>query len=244
MIWCLEAGILLVVAVVMRRVLHMGDESVAVMPAPRNQLTRCSPLYKSLASEIDAHITILGVLLNDAIEERNSGRYSIARRILTLFESDWSRLVDLMGNVQSISLKYLPMVQSPVSPRNFNARAFRSAPMNEFFRRHGVLDQFVFRSKMRFQLNLRLLRKATSVLNEDFLAAKYDANNDSDLLARTLTQLDLYFHDLDRLSKETLLGFQTELASLPESALQEIAAEVSALTRNGVHGSVPSLTAR
>lgn len=240
MIWFLETGILLVVAVVLRRVLHMGDESVAHVPTPRSRMTKSSPLYRSIASEIDAHIAILGVLLNDAIEERNSGRYSIARRILTLFESDWSRLVALIANVQNISLKYLPMVQSPLSPRNLNARAFRSGPMSEFFKRHGILDQFVFRSKIRFQLHMRLLRKATTVLNEDFAEAKSNGNRDSELLAWTLTQLDLYFHDLDLLSKETLLGFQAELASLPEIALLEIAAEVSALTRNGVRESVPS----
>lgn len=240
MIWFLETGVLLIVAVVLRRVLHMGDQSVALVSAPRSRRPTSSPVYEPIAAEVEAHITILGVLLNDAIEERNAGRYNIARRVLNLFESDWSRLVELVVGLQGLSLKYLPMVQSPVSPRNLNARAFRSQPMNEFFRRYGVLDQFVFRSKLRFQLHLRLLRRATAVLNEDFKGARHNAGGNSELFAWTLTQLDLYFHDLDLLCKETLLGFVAELSSLPESALAEIAAEVSALTRNGVHDSVPS----
>ena len=240
MIWFLETGILLVVAVVLRRVLHMGDKSVALIAAQRNREHNSSPLYEPIASEIEAHITILGVLLNDAIEERNSGHPDIARRILSLFESEWSRLVGLAVNLQSLSLKYLPMVQSPISPRNLNARSFRSQPMNEFFRRHGVLDQFVFRSKLRFQLHLRLLRRATAVLSEDFEEANRSAERDSKLFAWTLTQLDLYFHDLDLLSKETLLGFNAALACLPDAALEEIAAEISELTRNSVRETIAS----
>lgn len=238
MIWLTETGILIVVAVVMRRVLHMGDKSVALSAKSRSRRSASRPVYAPIASEIEAHITILGVLLNDAIEERNSGHFSIARRILGLFESEWSRLIELVVDLQSLSLKYLPMAESSIAPRNLSARSFRSRPMNEFFRRHGILDQFVFRSKLRFQLHLRLLRRATAVLGEDFEETKHDSERSSDLFAWTLTQLDLYFHDLDLLSKETLLGFSAELASLPDAALEEIASEVSALTRNSVCASV------
>jgi len=238
MIWCLEFGILLVVAVVLRRILRMGDKSVAPAAAPRNRKSVSSPLYRPIASEIEAHITILGVLLNDAIEERNSGRFTLALRILNLFGSEWSRLTELVASLQNLSLKYLPMVESSISPRNLNARSFQSQRMNEFFRRHGVLDQFVFRSKLRFQLHLRLLRRATAVLGEDFEQAKQGFDRDTSLFAWTLTQLDLHFHDLDLLAKETLLGFSAELACLPDTALEEIATEISALTRNSVCASV------
>lgn len=240
MIWFLETGILLVVAVVLRRALHMGKGSAASLGIPRNRKRNSSPLYTRLASEIEAHITILGVLLNDAIQEQNSGHSKIARRILGLFGSEWSRLVELIVNLQTLSLKYLPVVQSPISQRNLNAHAFRSQPMSEFFRRHGVLDQFVFRSKLRFQLHLQLLQGATAALTEDFDVARRGAGGDGRLLTWTLAQLDLYFHDLDLLSKETLLGFNAELASLPDSTLEEIEVEVSALTRNSVRESIPA----
>ncbi|MEJ2006919.1 MAG: hypothetical protein P8Z30_01995 [Acidobacteriota bacterium] len=238
MIWVLETGILLVVAVVLRRVLHMGDKSVALAASPHIRRSVSSPLYTPIASEVEAHITILGVLLNDAIEERNAGHFTLALRILSLFESEWSRLTELVVSLQKLSLKYLPMAQTSITPRNLNARSFQSHRMNEFFRRHGVLDQFVFRSKLRFQLHLRLLRRATSVLSDDFEEARQDFDQDTSLFAWTLTEHDLYFHDLDLLSKETLLGFCEELACLPDAALDEIAAEIPALIRNSVCGSI------
>jgi len=238
MIWILESGILVVVAVLLRRVLHMGRDS-APQRAPLHRLKRnASPLYGSIASEIEAHTTILGVLLNDTIEEQNSGDPEIARRMLDLFGSEWERAVELVLSLQDISLKYFPMVQSPIDARNLDARLFQSQALREFLSRHGVLDQFVFRSKLRFQLHLRLLRRATAVLNENFAEARYDAGRSSRFFAWTLTQADLYFHDLDLLAKQTLLGFNAELAYLPDAALKDINAELSVLTRNSVLSSI------
>ncbi len=239
MIWVLESGILVVVAVLLRRMLHMGRDS-APQRAPLHRLKRnASPVYGSIASEIEAHTTILGVLLNDTIEEQDSGDPAIARRMLGLFGSEWERAVELILNLQDISLKYFPMVQSPIESRNLDARLFQSQAMREFLSRLGVLDQFVFRSKLRFQLHLRLLHRATTLLNENFAEAKSDAGRTSRFFAWTLTQADLYFHDLDLLAKETLLGFNAELAYLPDAALKEIAAELAVLTRNSVLSSVP-----
>lgn len=237
MIWIVEASILLVVAVVLRRVLRMGRDSVAQSASLRRRKSNVRPLYTPIASEIEAHTTILGVLLNDAIEEQNAGRADLASRVINLFDNEWVRLVNLILNLQNLSLKYLPTAESSIAPRTINASSFRSQPMNEFLRRHGVLDQFVFRSKLRFQLHLRLLQRATAVLNEDFDEAKRNADvGTGKVFSWTLAQLDLYFHDLDLLTKETLLGLHTELASLPDAALQEITAELLVLTRNGVSG--------
>lgn len=244
MIWFVETGILLVVAVSLRRALHMGEKSASSVSEPRRRKRHSSPLYTRLSSEVEAHMTILGVLLNDAIEEQNSGRSQIARRVLALFGSEWSRLVKLIVQLQTICLEYLPVVQSPVSQRSLNAHAFRSQPMSEFFSRQGVLEQFVFRSNLRVQLHFQLLQRATVALSEDFEVAKQGAEEDGRLFTWTLGQLDLYFHDLDLLSKETLLGFNSELSSLPEAAVKEIEAEVSALTRNSVRESIPSHTPR
>jgi len=233
MLWALEFGVLLVVAVALRRVLHMGQDARPKVTGPRFRRPANNPLCSPLASEVEAHTTILGVLLNDAIDELNSGNSEVALRVLNVFDSERERLVELAINLQNLSLKYLPTVQYPIEMRTLEPESFRSQLVSEFLKRHGTLEQFVFRSKLRFQLRLRLLRRATALLNESFEEIKHDIGTNGTLFDRTLTQLDLYFYDLDLLTKETLLGFSAELASLPDITTDEIATEVTALTSRG-----------
>lgn len=233
MLWALELGVLLVVAVALRRILHMGRDKSRKGTCPRFRRPANNPLCSPLASEIEAHTTILAVLLNDAIDELHSGKGDVASRVLNIFDSERERLVELAINLQNISLKYLPAVQYPIEMRVLEPESFRSQLVSEFLRGHGTLEQFVFRSKLRFQLRLRLLRRATALLNESFEEVKHDAGTNSRLFDGTLTQLDLYFHDLDLLTKETLLAFSAEVASLPDAVMDEIAVEVSALTSRG-----------
>jgi hypothetical protein len=229
MIWALQAGVLLVVAVVLRRILHMGREIAPQEKGPRHRKLS-HPVYSSLTSEIEAHTTILGVLLNDAIEEQNSGNTELARRTLHLFDSERQRVVDLVINLQNLALKYLPAALNTIVTRTLSDRSFRSAPVSDLIRRQGNLEQFVFRSKLRFQLQLRLLRRATAILNESFEEIKRDAEANSKLIDWALAQIDLHLYDLDVLARETLLGFDAELASMPRGVMQELADEVIALT--------------
>ena len=230
MVWIFEIGILTVVAIVLRRVLHMGWDAAPQKAAPRFRRPANNPLCFPLASEIDAHTSILGVALNDAIDELASGNLEIARCMLSVFNSERERLVELVINLQNLSLKYLPTVQYPVEGRTLDPDSFRSAPVTEFLKRHGVMEQFVFRSKLRFQLQLRLLRRATALLNESFEEAIRKPGMGIEAFDKTLAQLDLYFHDLDLLTRETLLGFSAELASLPDNVLEGMITEISALT--------------
>lgn len=243
MVWLIEIGILAVVAFGLRHILHMGKDEAPREAAPRFRRPANNPLCSSLISEIDTHTTILGVVLNDAIEELTSGNGEIARCTLSVFDSERERLVELVINLQNLSLKYLPASQSPIEARSLDPVSFRSQPVSEFFKRHGVLEQFVFRSKLRFQLQLRLLRRATVLLNESFEVAKLNMETDVHPFAQELAQIDLYFHDLDLLTKETLLGFSAELASLPEDLLEEMAAELKVLTSHNTVASPLTVTA-
>ena len=235
MVWIFEIGILALVALVLRRALHLGKKPIPGQSTPRFRRPANNPLCSPLVSEIEAHTSILGVTLNDAIDELASGNTEIARCMLGVFSSERERLVELVIDLQNLSLKYLPTLLYPVEARALNPESFRSEPLSDFLRRHGGLEQFVFRSKLRFQLQLRLLRRATALLNESFEEVMRDPGTDLAAFNGALAQLDLYFHDLDLLTKETLLGFSAELASLPEDMLQDMTAEVSALTsRNTV----------
>lgn len=245
MVWIFEFGILAAVAVVLRRALHLGKTSAPRQATPRFRRPANNPLCSPLVSEIDAHTSILGVALNDAIDELASGKADTARCMLGVFSSERERLVDLVIDLQNLSLKYLPTVQDPIEGRTLDPASFRSEPVSEFLKRHNALEQFVFRSKLRFQLQLRLLRRATALLNESIEEIIGNRAKDTVGFDGTLAQLDLYFHDLDLLSKETLLGFSAELASLPDDVLEEVSAEISALTnRNTVLSPLASAARR
>ena len=230
MLWILEIAILLVIAMVLRHILHMGPDAALKPLTPRFRRPANNPLCSPLVSEIEAHTAILGVLLNDAIDEQNGGNTEIASRILNVFGAERGRLVELVINLQNLSLKYLPTVQYPLDIRGLDSASFHSQPVSDLFRRHSGLEQFVFRSKLRFQLQLRLLRRATALLNEGFEVIKKRAETNGNSLDMALTQFDVYFHDLDLLAKETLVRFSAELAYLPESVMEDMAVELSALT--------------
>jgi hypothetical protein len=241
MAWMFEIGILLMVALVLRRILSMGQVAVPEQVAPRFRRPANNPLCAPLLSEIDAHTAILGVVLNDAINELASGNPEIARCMLGVFDSERERLVDLVINVQNLSLKYLPTVQYPIDARSLDPVSFRSQPVTEILKRHGVLEQFVFRSKLRFQLQLRLLRRATALLNESFEEVRGHTGTDAEGFHSTLSQLDLYYHDLDLLTKETILGFSEELAALPDDVLEDMAAEIFVLTSRSMVAATPAI---
>lgn len=244
MVWMIEIGILLVVAVALRRILRMGGNTASRQAAPRFRRPANNPLCSPLLSEIDAHTAILGVVLNDAIDELASGNSEIARRMLGVFNTERERLVELVINLQNLSLKYLPTVQYPIDARSLDPESFRSQPVSEFLTRHGVLEQFVFRSKLRFQLQLRLLRRATALLNESFEEVRRRAGTSTGDFHGSLSVLDLYFHDLDLLTKETILGFSEELAALPDEVLEDMAAEIAVLTSRSTVATTPAIAAQ
>ena len=235
MLLAIELGTLLIVAFVLRRALHMGQKAPSQESGSRFRRPRNNPACFPLASEIEAHTSILGVVLNDVIAEQGSGHGEAGLTMLNLFDSERERLVELVVSVQNLSLKYLPSVQYPLEPRTLDPGYFLSKPLSEFIARHGILEEFVFRSKLRFQLHLRLLRRATALLNESFEIIRHDLGADSMLFDCALPQIDVLFHDLDLLTKETLLGFSAELACLPDAEKDALVTEVSALTsRNSV----------
>jgi len=234
MIWLLEGGTLIVVALLLRRVLGMSRPKVSTDALTKRRANHIEPVYRQVASEIEAHSTILAVSLNDAFEESKAGRSEAAWCMVNMFASEWSRLTDLVESMQQLSLRYLPVVDLPVPVRNLDADCFRSGTMIEFVRFNGFVDQFVFRPKLRFQLQLRLQRRAIAMLSEELQGAQSDMEANRDYLPLALTQFDLLFHDLDRLAKETLLAFRAELACLPGHALVDIEAEIEELVGDGV----------
>jgi hypothetical protein len=106
--------------------------------------------------------------------------------------------------------------------------------MIDYVRTHELLEQLVFRSKLRFQLQLRMLRRAAETLSMEFRRAYRYADRTQDRPPELWNRLDFYFHDFDLIAKETLLSFRTLLLHLPHSSLPGFAADLRSLLQRGV----------
>jgi hypothetical protein len=235
MIWFWEVGTLVVVGLALRRVMRMSRRQPSASFVTRRRAPQIDPFYEPIASEIETHATILGVSLNDAFDEAKAGRSEAAYSMLSIFASEWNRLTELVQALQQLGLSYLPMLELPVPARKLDADRFRSGTMIEFVRFHAFADQFVFRPKLRFQLHLRLQGRAIQTLNEEVQCILGETGDRiPERLTHTLAQIDLYFHDLDLLAKETILALRAELSCLSEEALASIEVEIHDLVRHGV----------
>jgi len=220
MSWLWEGGVLVAVGVLVRRALRMG------MPKPEmcNGLTvlNCSQsrLFNHMLRDLEIETAILGVALNDAMEERDAGNAEIAWRLVMLGASEWDRLAATVVVLLNQISRYLPVSRLDSPVRRMHPDRFKSKSMIDYVRLHEILPQFVFHSKLRFQLHLRVLRRAVETLNTEFRllhrTAERSAVRPLDLWGR----LDFYFHDLDLLTKEALLALRSFLPGLSETELQ------------------------
>ena len=95
--WILGVLALLVLGVVLRVILRLNH------PAPTHHgglfslEPECDALYQPVAQEIETQVTILGISLNDAFDERASGNNEIAWRMVRLSASEWDRLAEILS---------------------------------------------------------------------------------------------------------------------------------------------------
>jgi len=186
-------------------------------------------VYDGFAPEVEARTAILGISLNDAFEERDAGRHDMAWRMIRLSASEWDGMEKILAGLLNILAKRLRDAQFVVTPRSIPAHRFMSKPMVDYVRMHELLDQLVFRSWRRFQLQLHLLRRATEIVTGGFRHTYRQAERADDRSAEAWNQIDLYFHDFDLIAKEALLAFRALLASLPLSVLPKFSLELNAL---------------
>lgn len=222
---------MVVVAVLLRRALRMDQPS----ERPKRGLVPLSPererIYLAASQELETECMILGISLNDAIDERASDHPEIAWRLVRLFAREWERVAEILGGLNAAVGKRIGDARVAVPVRSMVAHRFKSRTMVDYFRMHELLDQLVFRTKLRFQLHVRVLRRAAETLTAEFLRTYRDAERTGDRPDEFWRRLDLLFHDLDLLGKEMLLAFRAFLACLPDSALARFAADLEPLLR-------------
>jgi hypothetical protein len=232
--WIVGGLALLVMGILLRWVLRLGPT-----PAPRG--AGLAPLgeereavYKPIAQEIETQSAILGISLNDAFEERDAGQYGMAWRLVRLSASEWDRLAEILILLSNAMARQVGNTHVVIPARTVVSTRFKSQMMNDYVRTHELLEQLVFRAKLRFQLQLRMLRRAVEALSKEFRRAYRYAERTEDYPPELWNRLDFYFHDLDLIAKETLLSFRALLLALPHSSLAAFASDLKSITQRGV----------
>jgi len=238
--WIMAALILGSVGIALRRLLRLDERR----PQSSGRLPPLSEdraaIYQPVVREIETQSAILGISLNDAFEERDAGHPEIAWRLVRLSVSEWDRLTEIVTQLLRQMAKHLPAAKIVVPTRTMGASRFRSRVMVDYVRMHELLDQLVFQSRLRFQLHIRVLRRAVETLSAEFRRSYRYSERTGDRPLELWTRFDHYFHDLDLVSKETLLALRALLACLPLSALPTFGADLQSIVHRGVRTPVAS----
>jgi hypothetical protein len=225
--WFAGGSILAGCAILLRRLLGMG----ASKSVERRGLLPLSPeresIYQSIAQDLETQCTMMGITLNDAMNERDEGNSDIAWRLIRLCRDQWDRVMEILGLLLNVMGKYMPATRVVVPLRSISAQRYKSRTMTDFFRMYEFLDQLVFRSKLRFQLQTGILRRAAETLTNEFGRNYRYVARTGDASPELWSRLDFSFHDFDLLGKETLLAFRTFLACLPDPALAAFASDLA-----------------
>jgi hypothetical protein len=240
--WLLGAGALFLLGTMMRWILRLDRDDAPRMTGLRPLGPERDVIYQPIAQEIETQAAILGISLNDAIEERDAGQIDIAWRLVRLSISEWDRLVEILGLLSLIMSRHLGSARAVVPVRSVVAERFKSHAMTDYVRMHELFDQLVFRTKLRFQLHLRMLRRAAEILSQGFHRDFRYADRTHHCPPEMWEKFDYYFHDLDLVVKETLLSCRALLACLPHSSLPSFALDLKSVVRRGVRSA--ALTSR
>lgn len=237
--WALAGLTLFLVGYVSRRILRLDapqTRSVGLVPlSPQRE-----EVYQPVALEIETQTVILGISLNEALGERDAGNVDNAWRLVRLAVCQWDRLADILSILLNAIGENLPHTPSGVGVRNMAANRFRSRSMIEFVKMRELLDQVVFRSRMRYQTHLRVLRRALETLTADFRKTYRTAERLPVAAQDMWSNLDPDFHDFDLLTKETMLAFRAFLVALPERALPAFAGDLNAIVSHSVRSKSPA----
>jgi hypothetical protein len=231
--WALAAAILIFVALVSRRLLRL-DEASARSVAPFCLSREREELYQPVAQEIDTQTVILGISLNEALAERQKGNAENARRLVGLAVCQWNRLAENVTTLLDAIEANIPSARSMLRIRSIEPHRFKSRTMIDFLHMRDALDQLVFRSKIRYQMTLRVLRRAIEGLSSDFRNAFRTMERPPYRSCDAWELLDPAFHDFDLVIKESLLSFRSFLVALPDSALDDFGSDLRGIVSRSV----------
>ena len=234
MSWALGLLMLAGTGYLLRRVLRMGSRAAghqAGLPPLHPQL---QSVYYPMAREVETCATILGITLNDAFEERSACHHDMAWRMVGLSAREWDHLAEIVKALLNTLGKYAANATVVVPARRLARKRFKSRVMIDFLRMPELLDLVVLRSRLRFQLQIRFLRRSAEVLTVAFRDTYRYMERTGDQSPEFWTRLDVYSYDFDLIAKETLLAFRALLICLSPQDLPNLSGELTRLLHEGV----------
>jgi hypothetical protein len=234
MAWLLAATILVLIGMLLRWALRLDSSPVRRTNRLAHLGTEREQIYRPVGLEIETQSAILGVSLNDAFEERDAGQAGMAWRLVQLSLAEWDRLAEILAALNSLMAQRLDDTRVVIPSQPLVAGRFKSPSVIGFARMHELFDQLVFHSKLRFQLHLRLLRRASEILTAEVRRDCGQASRIDHQPPELWQHLDNHFHDFDLVAKETLLSFRTLLSCLPHSSLAELARDLEGVMHQSV----------
>lgn len=234
MYWALAGLTLVVTGVVLRRLMRLDE------PPPQSRGFVCldpkhEEVYEPVSLEVETQSLLLAISLNEALGEQKAGSIDSAWLHVRLAAGQWERLAEIVVCVLDTIDDHVPNANSTLHSRNMDRLEFRSCTMVQFVPVRTLLDQLIFRSKVRYQVHLRVLRSAVEALAREFsrmansIQAKPDASPDG------WESLDPAFHDFDLIIKETLLYMRAFLFAVGDLDLPAFATDINnAISRRSV----------
>src|SRR5436309_9599686 len=108
--WLAGGLVLVVAAFMLRRLLDISAQNprrcAGLLPLSADR----QKIYEPLSREIETQDAILGISLNDAFEERDSGHEDISWRLIRLSASEWERQQEIVTGLLNAILKHLDQV--------------------------------------------------------------------------------------------------------------------------------------
>ncbi|MGH9401461.1 MAG: hypothetical protein ACRD2P_05065 [Terriglobia bacterium] len=187
---------------------------------------------------------LLGISLNEALGERDAGNEENAWRLVRLALCQWERLADVVAILLNSITDHFPQARSLVSVRDLTSNQFKSQAMIEFMRMGAMLHEVIFRSKPRYQFQVRVIRRAIDTLTSEFYGAIHAAEQAPEASGDIWGNIDPSFHDFDLVIKEALLAFRAFLLALPVSLLPDISMELSGVVTHSVRSKSVSTSNR
>lgn len=233
MAWALAIVALFVVGYVFRRILRLDEPSGP--PHSRAPLSAdADKIFQPISRELETQVILLGITLNEALGQRDAGNEENARRLARLAMCQWERLAEIVAILLKSIADHVPQTHSLVSVRDFTAHQFKSPAMVESMQAGALLHEVIFRSKSRYQFQVRVIRRAVETLTSEFGGCLRAAERASDATEGLWAAIDPSFHDFDLVVKESLLAFRAFLHALPVRMLTEVAAELAEVNSKSV----------
>ncbi len=228
------------VAGLMPRILQRGPAKKAARRGLGFLREDLRPIYDAIANEVEARTTNLGIILNEAQIDRMANRKDVAWLAVGLARRQWKQLSKLLLGMNTILHNFLPSTTGIKIWRRVASERFRSRAVMDYVYHYEFLDEISFCPETRFELQLRFLFRANTVVSKAFKHLCSEGAIYLDISDELWSQMDCYLQDFILLAKETLHAFLTLLICQSADRAQELSSDLRGLIEQGMPDSVSS----